>query len=282
MSVKRASFAPEAVKESGGSGNLWDNATATITGFKFTKEMPNGYVITPKPGEEVSPIGAVVDFEIVGDSPVEERRVDQFFSLGAKVGLSFDVSKDGYYLEPKSEDAQIYSSNFTKFVKSMVENGLPAAVVADGDFSKILGLKGHFKRIENKDAQQKTREFTTKAGEKKSVTEYPRILLCTKILEQPTGKGTSSAPASAASAGDFDLDTATVDALLATLAAKKKPLQRSQLVLFVSQQMGQDVNRAVIAKRASDEAFLTSLAEAGIVNYDAAGKGQPVSLPAAA
>jgi len=151
---KYASFAPADVKESGGS-NLWDNVDATITGFRFTREMPDGYKIEPKPGEEIAPIGAFIDFEVDGSAPVEERRVNQFFSVGAKVGLSFDIAQGGYALVPKTEDAQLFSSNFSKFVRSLVDNGLPLPVVAAGDFSKILGLKGHFKRIEDKNGRER-------------------------------------------------------------------------------------------------------------------------------
>lgn len=279
---KYASFAPENVKESGGS-NLWDNVDAKITGFKFTKEMPNGYVITPQPGEVIDPVGAVIDFEIAGNSPVEERRVNQFYSLGKAVGLSFDISADGYGLIPKVEDAQIFGSNFTKFTRSLVENGLPAPVVNAGDFSKIIGLDGHFKRIEDKNGRERT--WKDKKGVEHK--ELPKVLLCTKVNALPgaSAAGVAAGSASAASAAggdDFDLDSATADFLKATLEAKKKPLQRSQLVLMVSQQAVKDPNRAAIAKRAAEEDFLVSLAELGIVSYDPAAKGQPVSLPAAA
>jgi hypothetical protein len=279
LAAQYASFAPADVKESGG-GKLWDNVNAKITAFKFTKEMPNGYVITPQPGEEISPIGAMIDFEIEGQAPVEERRVNQFFSVGAKVGLSFDIAPNGYALVPKTEDATIYTSNFTKFVKSLVENGLSAAVANAGDFSKIVGLSGHFKRVEDKDGRD--REWTDKKGVKH--TEKPKILLCTKVLALPAAGGAAAPAASAAApAGDFDLDSATTDYLTGVLKAKKKPVQRSQILLLVSQAAVADqANRAAIAKRAQEEDFLNNLNELGIVKYDAAAKGQPVSLPEAA
>lgn len=279
--TKYASFAPESIKESGGS-NLWDNVDATITGFKFTREMPDNYKIEPKPGEEISPIGVLIDFEVDGGAPVEERRVNQFFSVGAKVGLSFDIAANGFGLVPKTEDAQLYSSNFTKFVKSLIDNGLSAAIVAAGDFSKILGLKGHFKRIEDKNSRE--RVWKDKKGVEHK--EFNKVLLCTKVNGQPTGNvatisSASGAPATA-DAGDFDLDSATAGYLVAALTAKKKPLQRAQLVLVVSQQAASDPNRQAIAKRAAEEEFLTNLAGLDMIVYDAAGKGQPVSLPAAA
>lgn len=279
--TKYASFAPESIKESGGS-NLWDNVDATITGFKFTREMPDNYKIEPKPGEEISPIGVLIDFEVDGGAPVEERRVNQFFSVGAKVGLAFDIAANGFGLVPKTEDAQLYASNFTKFVKSLVDNGLPAPVVAAGDFSKILGLKGHFKRIEDKNARERT--WKDKKGVEHK--EFPKVLLCTKVNGLPTGNvaTTGSAPGAptTADAGDFDLDSATAGYLTAALAAKKKPLQRAQLVLVVSQQAVNDPNRQAIAKRSAEEEFLTNLAALDMIVYDAAGKGQPVSLPVAA
>lgn len=273
--TKYASFAPEDVKDAGGS-NLWDNVDAVITGFRFTREMPDNYKIEPRAGEEIAPIGVMIDFEVDGSAPVEERRVNQFFSVGAKVGLSFDIAKDGFGLVPKSEDAQLYTSNFTKFARSLVENGLPAPVVAAGDFSKVIGLKGHFKRIEDKTGRERT--WKDKKGVEHK--EMPKVLLCTKVLELKAAKG---APAAGAAASDeFDLDSTAKDYLVATLTAKKKPLQRSQLVLMVSQQAVSDPNRAAIAKRAAEEEFLNTLSELGIVAYDAAGKGQPVSLPVAA
>lgn len=274
-----ASFAPDAIKEAGNS-NLWDNADATITGFRFSREMPDNYKIEPKPGEEIAPVGAFIDFEIDGTSPVEERRVNQFFSLGAKIGLSFDIAQGGYALVPKTADAQIYSSNFTKFVKSLVDNGLPATVVAAGDFSKIIGLKAHWKRIEDKSRDPRTRTFKTKSGEEKTVTEYSKILLCTKIHALPAANTAAPASPAAAATEEFDLDTAATDYLLAALKAKGKPMQRSQLVLVVSQAAKDNVNRSAIAKRAQEEDFLTNLADLGLITYDAAGKGQPVGLAA--
>lgn len=289
--TKYASFAPKDVKEISGS-SLWDNVNATITGFKFTKELPANYKIEPRAGETVSPIGVDVNFEVEGSAPVEERRVSQFFSAGTKAGLSWNISEDGYKLVPKVEGAEIYASNFSKFVRSMVENGLDVAVIEAGDFSKILGLKGHFKRIEDKDAQERTRTFTKRDGTQGSETSKPKILLCTKVLAQPTGKGASTSaatPAADAASEDFDLDSATADALLTALKAKKgKAVQRSQILVLVSNvvMLGADgkpnPNRAAIAKRAQEEEFLNSMTELGIVKYDAAGKGQPVSLPDAA
>lgn len=277
--VKYASFAPEDVKEAGGS-NLWDNVDAAIVGFKFTREMPDGYKITPREGETIDPIGVQIDFLIDGNAPEDERRVNQFFSVGAKAGLSFDISADGFALIPKTEDAQIFASNFTKFVRSLVENGLPLPVAQSGQFGKLIGLNGHFKRIEDKTG----RERTWKDKQGREHKELPKILLCTKVNKLGDGKAATSAPASASSepAGDFDLDTAASDALIAVLTAKKKPLQRSQLVLMVSQQAVNDPNRAQIAKRAAEEEFLKNLADLGLITYDAAGKGQPVALPAAA
>lgn len=284
---KYASFAPADVKETGGS-NLWDNADAKITAIRFSKEMPDGYRIEPKivngVVEEIAPIGAYVDFEIAGSAPVEERRVNQFFSLGAKVGLSFDIAASGTALIPKVEDAQIYKSNFTQFARSLVENGLPQPVVAAGDFAKIVGLEGHFKRIEDKNGRERT--WKDKKGVEHK--ELPKVLLCTKVIALPsaassTGTASTATTSASAPAGDFDLDTAATDNLIAALKAKKKPIQRAQIVLVVSQQAVADKdNRAAIAKRAAEEDFLNNLNELGIVKYEAAGKGQPVSLPEAA
>lgn len=273
-----ASFAPADVKATGGS-NLWDNVDAAITGFKFTKEMPDGYKIEPRPGEEIAPIGVLIDFLVDGTAPEEERRVNQFFSVGAKVGLGFDISNDGFALVPKTEDATIYQSNFTKFVASLVENGLPLSVAQAGNFAALIGLKGHFKRIEDKTGRERT--WKDKKGVEHK--EMPKVLLCTKVHALGSGKVEAAGGASAPAAdGEFDLDAAAGDALIEMLKAKKKPIQRSQIVLLVSQQAAKDPNRAAIAKRAAEEAFLANLAELGLITYDAAGKGQPVALPAAA
>ncbi len=278
-----ASFAKKDVKQVSNS-NLWDNVDAVITGAKFTKTMPEGYTVTAKPGEV--PMGILVDFEIDGQAPVEERRVNQFFSLGGKIGVSWDITADGHKLTPKVDGAEIYTSNGTKFMGSLEENGVPPALL--GDLSKIVGLKGHFKRIEDKTRDAVTRTFTKRDGTQGSATEQPKILLCTKVISLPgVGAATTSAPAAAAApAEDFDLDTAATDALVALLKAKKgKQLQRSQILLGVSQIVGADPNRAVIARRAQEEAFVLSLAELGVIVYDAeskTGKGQPLTLPVAA
>lgn len=268
---KFASFAPEDMKE---GGNLWDNVDAKITGFKFTREAPDNYTV------EGSPIFAKVDFEIAGTTPIEERRVDNSYSLGAAAGENFDVSEDGYKLIPKSEDAQANKgSKFGTFVMALINEGLPKTVAQVGDFSKLIGLVGHFKRVPDK-------ERTFADDKRKNKSKFPpATLVCTKVIALPGQAGSttgSSTAAAVADAGEFNLDATTVDYLTGLLKAKGKPIQRSQLVLLISQAAVKDANRAVIAKRAAEEDLLKNLNEIGIVKYEPDVKGQPVSLPAAA
>src|SRR4051812_39768021 len=116
---KRASFAVEDMKA--GGGNLWGTAgpvRAKVTGGRFTKEGPPNYTA------EGNPIYAVVDFELKGDAPIEERRVDQSFSLGGSAGDNFSISADGDYLIPTSDDAAVVKdSKFGTFASSLQNEG---------------------------------------------------------------------------------------------------------------------------------------------------------------
>lgn len=279
-----ASFDPEDIKKPGSGGSsLWDNVDATITGFRFTKDVPEGYKLEARQGqtEKPEPIFAYIDFEIDGTAPVAERRVQERCSVGSSSGRFFDVSADGYRLIPRTDDAQLWSNNFTKLIATMVDNGLPRPIAKAGDFSKIINLKGHFKRVEDKDAGYK-RTWTNKKGETKE--ENPRYLACTQVIALP-GNNAPAATTTTSANDNFDLDSAASQYLQDVLTSRKgKALQRSQITLLVQQAASKDIeHRAAIAKRASDLDFLQNLNELGIIRFDPSEKGQPVTaVPVAA
>lgn len=279
-----ASFAVEDMKE--GTG-LFDDVDGTIRKFQFTKEPPDNYQA------EGNPIFAVVHFELKGDGPVEERMVSQSYSLGASAGDGFGVSEDGYGLIPTADGAAVRKdSKFGTFAAALQNEGVPKTVLQAGDFSKLIGLSGHFKRVADKE-RNFGEDKRTRPGQKSKFP--PSTLVLVKLHGMPgeavktTASATkataaaTTAPAAAApsSSGNVDVDTRAQELLLAVMADAKKAgrtLQRSQITLAVSKAAMSDPNRAVYAKRAGEEAFLTLLAEIGAITYDATAKGQPVGL----
>lgn len=275
---KRASFAIEDMRQ--GGGNLWGTAgavRAAITGGKFTKEAPDNY------SAEGNPIFGVVDFLLAGDAPEEERRVNQSFSLGAAAGDNFTVSEDGDFLIPTTDDAAVIKdSKFGTFACSLQNEGVKKEILQDFAFSKIVGLDGDFKRIADK---ERTFVNDKKDGAKK---KFPPSTLCLVKLHALNGsKGattaakTTAAPGSATpAASSGDLDTDTLMYLEQVLKEKGGTEQRGRLTLSVSKAAMKDPNRQNIARRASEESFIQTLVDAGLVKYGATEKGQPVSLAA--
>jgi hypothetical protein len=284
--IKRASFAIEDMKD--GGGNLWGSAgpvKATIRGGKFTKQAPEGYTA------DGNPIYAVPVFELAGDGPVEERTVDQSFSMGAQSGDNFTISEDGDYLIPNSDDSHIVKDcKFGIFASSLQNEGVPKTVLADFAFSKIAGLEGDFKRIVDKE-----RSFVAdKPGQKK---KFPPSTLCLVKLHKLAGEvgksttaGTASSKATAGSTSASlsgsastvvstgDLDADTLEYVKTVLAAG--PVQRGRLTLKVSKIAAENPDRQALARRAGEESFIQEMAGLGQLTYAAAEKGQPVSLAA--
>ncbi len=152
---------------------------------------------------------------------------------------------------------------------------------------KLVGLRGHWKRVDDEKLLGKAREFQNDNRKNKSKFP-PQTLVCTKLLAMPGEKGTptgatatmANQPAASVSGGDVpDLDTETGLLLLQVLdGAKENSVQRSQLTLHLSKAAGgQNPRRQEIAKRGTDEGFLKGLVEAGKITYDPAAKPQVVT-----
>lgn len=289
---KYASMAAEDLKE---GSNLFDNVNARIVGFKFSKEAPDGYTV------EGNPIFAWVDLLLDGEGPEDERKVNQSYSLGGQSGDNYTISDDGFGLIPAKgvETAPLRKdSKWGTFTSVAETSGIPKPVMQEGDMgAALIGLYGHFKRVADKE-----RNFgddqRTKPGQQKKTKFPPSTLVCVKIHALPgqaavkpaTGAVNASAPAPAAApsapatsapTGD-DLDLQTAGYLETVLKSKGGSAQRSTLTLLISKAAMAEPNRQDIARRATDENFLKSLTEAGIVSYDPASKPQTVSLPKAA
>jgi hypothetical protein len=287
--IKRASFAVEDMKE--GGGNLWGSAgpvRATIVGGVFTKQAPDGY------NAEGNPIFGKVDFLLAGEGPEEERRVDSSFSLGAQAGDNFTISPDGQYLIPVTDDAQIVKDcKFGTFTGSLQREGVPTNILREFEFSKITGLDGDWKRVTDK-----ARDFgdrPTAPGQKKkfapSTLQLVKLHTAVKdgalVIGAKPAAATSAPAASAAPAasnapqatGDVDADTWTL--LERVLRANGNTIQRGRITLAVSKEAGAgNPGRGTYSKRAAEESFLNEMAAAGVLTYDQAGKGQPVTLAA--
>ena len=212
----------------------------------------------------------------------DEDRYAQSYSLGAKAGEEFTISSDGFGLIPIDETvASIRKGSKFDTLKCSFENeGVPSTVFENGDMSKLIGLFAHYKRVNDPE-----RNFSGGSPRKESKFK-PQTLICVKVLslpgEAPTKGAAKASPAVAqSSAPEGDLDTVTGQYLLDVLnGAKDNKVQRSQLTLLLSKAAMKDPRRQDIARRGSDEAFIATLVEAGVVNYDPAAKPQYVSAAA--
>jgi hypothetical protein len=275
---KYASMAAADLKE---GSNLFDNVNAKVGAFKFTKEAPENYTV------EGNPIFAWVDLVLDGDGPEDDRKVNQSYSLGAMAGDHFTISDDGFGLVPNGDDASIRKDckwgTFVSTLESMA--GFPGPKLQAGDMSCLVGLYGHFKRIADKE-RNFSEDARTKPNQKKSKFP-PSTLCCTKILALPgeavkTGGTTATAPAAAtttasapASAGPADVDGTAMEQIL-KVVGEKGSVQKSQLGILITKNIMTLANRGEIVKRATDEAYLTMLSDAGVIKFDPASKPQVV------
>jgi hypothetical protein len=278
MAQKYASMAAKDTRE---NSTLFDNVDATITNIQLTKEAPDNYEAAG------SPIFGVVSLLLDGDGPEDDRKQTQSYSLGAKAGEEFTISQDGYGLIPTSDDfvATRKGSKWDAFKSSLENEGVPSTVFEAGDMSKLIGLRGHFKRVNDPE-----RNFGEGGGKRKESKFKPQTLLCVKLLSLPGEKAvgktngaavTIGGGAGASVAPDGDLDTVTGIYMLDVLAgAKDKRVQRSQLTLLLSKAAMKDPRRQDIARRGADEAFIATLVETGLVVYDPAAKPQYVTAAA--
>lgn len=278
---KVVSFAPENLKE---GNNLFDNVKAEITSFQFTKEAPDNYKA------EGNPIFAVVGLhlyeltKVAGESDEEfkqRRNQTQSYSLGASAGDNFTISADGYSLEEAVEGANPRKdSKFGTFVSALTKEGVPSTLL--NNFKAILGLRGLFKRVEDK-----ARNF---GNQVQKVSKFPpSTLVCVKLVSLPGTKAAATTAAASASAntatsGDTDLDA---QQFLTTVlaAAPNGKIQRGNILISVRKatlDAGVDKETGMtIAKRAAEEAFLVSMAQMGVVTYDPSAKPQAVFAVAA-
>lgn len=270
MAQKYASMSAKDTRE---NSTLFDNIDATITNAQFTKEAPDNYEAAG------SPIFFVLTLAGAGD----EDRYAQSYSLGAKAGDEFTISGDGFGLIPVDDTVTSIrkGSKFDTLKCSFENEGVPSTVFENGDMSKLIGLFAHYKRVNDPE-----RNFSGGSPRKESKFK-PQTLICVKVLSLPgeaaPGKAIGNRVGTvdqitAKTAPEGDLDTVTGQYLLEVLgSAKDNKVQRSQLTLLLSKAAMKDPRRQDIARRGSDEAFIATLVEAGIVNYDPAAKPQYVA-----
>lgn len=286
MAQKYASFAAKDTRE---NNSLPSDFDAAIIAAQFSKEAPDNYNASGNPifGWVTYLIDEAGDYK---DKTEEERTLKQSYNLGAKAGDEFDISDDGFGLIPKVDGiaSTRKGSKFDIWKCTLEGEGVPQTITEQGDLSKFVGMRGHWRRVEDEKLTGKKRNFNdNRQTQKKGPDE---TLVMVKLLALPGEKGKTatsskgaSAPASApAGAGEFDLDTATTGYLMDVLAsAKDNQVQRSQLIALLSKAAIKDTtNRSNIARRGQEEDFLKTLAESGVVIYDPAGKPQVVKLAA--
>ncbi len=284
--TKHASFATEDLRE---NSQLFDDVDATITNIQFGTTPPSAAYVA-----DGNPIYCRVDFLLDGSAPAEERAVNQSYSLGASAGDQFTISADGHSVDPKDESVTSLrkGSKFVMFTAALQSCGVTSTILREGDFSALIGIRGHFKRVLDPVRNFADKDKRTRPGKEKKVQYPPSTLVMVKLLGMPNevavgGKPNGAikgskpviVPAAIEESGDLDADT--TPHLITALTKAKGKLQRGQILLAVSRAAEGYPQRQVYAKRAQDEDFLTSLTEMGIVEYQPTAKGQPVSLPAA-
>ena len=278
MAPNAVSMWPDDARE---ASTLPSDFDATITNGIFTKEPPDNY----NAGEGNNPIFTNITFLMDGDAPEAERTLLQSYSNGGKSGDEFEISTNEHSIYPTGDEVTIRAgSKWHLFLTQLKAQGVPQPVLQAGDISKLFGLRGHWKRLDDAKLLGKERDF---ADDKRKKSKFPpQTLVLVKLLSLPGEKAvgkSNGAVAQVAPAGPvtaFDLDMATVGCLDAVIkAAKDNKVQRANLVLLLTREamkQGYEPYRTDIGRRGAEEAFLVQLAEAGLVAYDPAAKPQYV------
>lgn len=280
---KYVSWAAEDTRE---ASTLPTDFDATITAFRFSKEPPPNYEVKGEP--IFAHVTLLVD-EASGaewkDKSEAERTLVAYYTLGGKSGDEMTISEDGYGLIPNNDDITGIRGGckFDMLKKTLEAEGVSKTITQGGDGSKLVGMKAHWRRIDDEKLLGKKREFEGKKEKK-----FPeQTLVVTKLLAMPGEKGatkTTTAAAStttAAAAPTGTVDERAQSALLDVIAnATDNTVQRAQLIGLITKQVMKDKDRSAIAKRGSDEEFLMKLASEGFIKYDPSANPQVVSFVA--
>jgi hypothetical protein len=192
----------------------------------------------------------------------EEKSHEQYFSAG-KIEKSVP-SDDGKKLLPVSDASPKGLNKSTKaftFLASLF-NADPAVgtLLADGDVSKLDGLRAHVIAAADKNDKGETI---------KNAKGYDRTtIVVSKIIALPgqtpkaaaAGKkaaaGAPAAPAAAAAAGNAELDAKVAEIVLGVLAEQGGTVARLKLSPLVFKAAGKESNKQAIVTRAFQEDFL--------------------------
>jgi len=190
---------------------------------------------------------------------------NQYYSLGKSGDWAPSPSGEGF-VAVSGKTSINATTNLGMFLKSLVENGFPAEVLATGNLKSIIGTKAHVMM------KQTDRKSLVRAGRDQS--KPTGVLLVSKIHSLPGtdnkkaapvgkstaavgGKANGAAKATKASASDeyAEIDPKLIEGLTESLAENGTVPLKDVMKIAVSQFKGTPHNSAAI-KRSRDMAFL--------------------------
>jgi hypothetical protein len=192
---------------------------------------------------------------------------NQYYSLGKSDDWAPSPGGEGF-VAVSGKTSINATTNLGMFLKSLVENGFPAEVLATGNLKSIIGTKAHVMM------KQTDRKSLVRAGRDQS--KPTGVLLISKIISLPepggkkaTGVGKTAAPATAKSAVGgkangaakasndeyAEIDPKLIEGLTESLAENGVVPLKDVMKIAVSQFKGTPHNSAAI-KRSRDMAFL--------------------------
>lgn len=140
---------------------------------------------TDKQGTPKGParLGCMVDF-FPFDNPVEEAKLQQFYSMGSKAHESFAPNPDtgkGLVLVPGSKGGNLNDkTNWFEYLKGFFNSGLPEGIGLN-DISAIDGTHAHITNVEEPADRQ---SFQSNTSEVEQAQRKPgKIAVVTEILE---------------------------------------------------------------------------------------------------
>lgn len=159
-------------------------------------------------------------------------------------------------------------SEIFRLVTSFVNGGFPKEKVTD-KLTVFVGSEVQLQRIA---------DGTTYINKKSGQEQKRTTMLVTKVYELPKAGGAAKttaaskgkAASTAAPAGDFDVDATLTDMLVGIVAEKGSVAKTglAQPIFLAATKQKLSTQRAALQARAQDDAFLASLAEAGVIGFD--------------
>jgi hypothetical protein len=251
---------PSSFKRGGGFLN---NVDGVITGYQWTDQFP-GDGKAKKGKSDFNPLFFVLSARADG---AEDDVTTHIFAGGAD---DFEISDDGYTLEPLQEDGGLRQGTpFSKFLDSLLDKGFPEDALPEDsiNYQAIIGTRVTFIQVKDMEATDRAGQRVDKKTGKKydrTNTQIGAVLALPSAGGKAGSKGAKAdtkgkKAAAAAEEDDEDLTQLAVETLLAVIEDADGAITKNKLTVKIPQKLGlKHPHQQDVRKLATSDEFLKS------------------------